>query len=304
MRVRGLRPLLRRAVLPLLLLLATASSDQAYAQVGPGPISETPLPPEPPPEAYAVTPDSLVDAAMGRSWNEGRVRGFAATTLDVGWVYLRPRLSLGYGRPFATWVGIDLNPIVSGAGFGAYGGLRLALPRLDIRVGPRYFSSFNRQFLDPRASYNVRDLDSTAGLPARLITFEAELEASLPAGPGDVIGLGSLSYVTNVPDGQLAFEETLRVIVAPQLVWRARGGYVFRFGTSRQHSVGLVAEFIEVSKRDDGQTIRVGPIVRIVLSRRVEVRGSFVPTIISPDRLGLVGGDFTELGFRYRWATE
>ena len=197
-----------------------------------------------------------------------------------------------------------MNPIVSGAGFGAYGGLRVALPRFDLRVGPRYFFSFNRQFLNPQASYNGRDLDSTEGSPARIITYEAEIEASLPAGPGDIVALGSASYVTNVPAGQLVFEEALHVIVAPPLVWRARAGYVIRFGTARQHSVGLVAEILDVPKREDSRTIRVGPIVRIVLSRRVEVRGSFVPTLISPDSLGLIGGDFTELGFRYRWATE
>jgi hypothetical protein len=292
-------------LLSILPLLATSAvSRGVHAQVGPGPISELPLPAEPPPEAYATTPDELIDFSMRRSWNEGHTRAFAATTLDVGWVYLRPRLSLGYGKPFGTWVGIDMNPIVSNAGFGAYGGLRLALPRLDLRAGPRYFFSFNREFLDPRKSYNGLALDSTAGTPARILTYEAEVEASLPAGPGDFVALGSVSYVTNVPDRQLVFEETLRVIVAPPFVWRARGGYVFRFGSARQHSIGLVAEILDVPKREDSRTIRVGPIVRLVLSRRVEVRGSFVPTIISPDRIGLVGGDFTELGFRYRWATE
>jgi hypothetical protein len=40
------------------------------------------------------------------------------------------------------------------------------------------------------------------------------------------------------------------------------------------------------------------------LSRHFDVRGSFVTTIVSRDRLGLVGGDFTELGVRYRLATE
>jgi hypothetical protein len=126
----------------------------------------------------------------------------------------------------------------------------------------------------------------------------------LPAGPGDIVALGSISYVTGIPDGQLAFEETLHVIVAPPLVWRARGGYVLRFGSARQHSIGIVGELLDVPKRDDSRTIRVGPVVRIVLSRRVEVRGSFVPTVVSPDHIGLIGGDFTELGFRYRWATE
>lgn len=261
-----------------------------------------------PKPGVAYPPDALIDLKMQRSWNEGRTRAFLATTLDVGWTYIRPRAAIGYGKPFGTWFGIDLNPIISGNGLGAYGGLRLSLPRVDLRVGSRYMAAFNRNYLNPPAStsagYNRQDLDSTVGNPSRVLTFEAELEASLPAGPGDIIGLGSVSYVTGVPDGQYVFEETLRTIVNPPLVWRARLGYVFRFGSYRQHSLGIVGDGLDVPGRDDSKTFRLGPIVRIVLSRRVEVRGSFVPTIISPDHLGLVGGDFTELGFRYRWATE
>ena len=302
------------AVLTLVLALAWAREARAQATPSENP-NETPLPPDeakaadpyearPPAEAYAMTADPLIDAKRPRSWNEGPARTFLATTLDVGWTYLRPRASLGYGRPFGTWVGIDVNPIISGSGLGAYGGLRLALPRFDLRAGPRYFAAFNRNYLNPQLSYNRVDLDSTVGNPSRVITYEAEAEVSLPAGPGDIVALGSVSYVTGVPAGQLVFEETLHVIVAPPLVWRARGGYVIRFGSSRQHSIGLVAEALDVPKREDSLTIRVGPVVRIVLSRRVEVRGSFVPTAVSPDHIGLVGGDFTELGFRYRWATE
>jgi hypothetical protein len=113
-----------------------------------------------------------------------------------------------------------------------------------------------------------------------------------------------MSYVTGVPGDQEVFEETLHVIVDPPLVWRARGGYVFVFGAYHQHAIGLVVDALDVPKRDDSLTVRAGPLVRFVLSRRVEVRGSFVMTITSPDRIGLVGGDFTELGVRYRWASE
>jgi len=289
------------------LAILCSAAHAAHAQGGQvsAPSHDTPLPPEHAPRpGVSFPPDSLIDSAMSRSWNEGKTRAFLATTLDVGWTYLRPRASIGYGKPFGTWVGLDANPIISGVGLGGYGGLRLSLPRVDLRLGTRYVASFNRNFLNPQNSYNRQDLDSTAGDPSRVLTFEAELEASLPAGPGDLIGLGSISYVTGVPDGQLVFEETLRTIVKPPLVWRARVGYVFRFGSFRQHSLGIVGEGLDVPKRDDSRTIRVGPIVRIVLSRRVEVRGSFVPTIISPDHIGLLGGDFTELGFRYRWATE
>jgi hypothetical protein len=61
---------------------------------------------------------------------------------------------------------------------------------------------------------------------------------------------------------------------------------------------------MDVPKRDDAITVRVGPVLRLVLSRRVELRGTFIVTVYSPDSIGLVGGDFTELGVRYRWATE
>lgn len=285
------------------MLLATSGEARAQNVVSGNP-DDTPLPPEPTSDASGPTPDALVDLEMRRSWNEGERRAFLAGTLDVGWTYVRPRASFGYGKPFGTWVGVDANPIVSGNGLGAYGGIRFALPRFDLRVGPRYFASFNRNYLNAQTSYNRVDLDSTIGNPARVVTYEAEAEASLPLGPGDIVALGSISYVTGVPDGQLVFEETLRVIVAPPLVWRARGGYMVRFGSSRQHSVGIVADVLAVPKREDSLTVRVGPVVRIVLSRRVEVRGTFVPTLSSPDAIGLVGGDFTELGFRYRWATE
>jgi hypothetical protein len=304
--MRCVRSLWLRGALGLAAAVATtALPSGARAQVStPGPGFDAPLPPEPPPEAYGMKPDALIDLQMRRSWNEGGPRGFLAATLDVGWVYLRPRLSAGYGMPFKSWVGIDINPIVAGQGLGAYGGLRLTLPRFDLRAGPRYFAAFNRNFLNPQASYNRVDLDSTLQDPSRVVTLETEAEFSVPAGPGDIVGLGSLSYVMNVPDNQYVFEETLRVVVAPPIVWRGRGGYVVRFGTSRQHSIGIVADELDEPKRDDSLTVRVGPVVRIVLSRRIEVRGTFVPTVVSPDHIGIIGGDFTELGFRYRWATE
>jgi hypothetical protein len=131
-----------------------------------------------------------------------------------------------------------------------------------------------------------------------------EADAALPVGPGSILLRGSVSYVTLVPERHAVFEETLHVIVEPPLVWRGRAGYVFTFGEHRQHSVGLVADFLDVPKRDDSETVRAGPVLRMTLSRRVDVRGTFVVPILTPDTIGLLGGDFTELGVRYRWATE
>jgi hypothetical protein len=260
---------------------------------------------ERPPLGFLPTrQDELVDPRLTRSWGELPPRSFVATTVDVGFVYARPRVSLGYGRPFTSWVGIDANPIASSAGLGMYGGLRFEIPHLDLRVGPRYFFPFQHTYLEPEQSYRRLDLETAGGQRATTLTYEAELDASLPFGPGDLLARGSISYVTGVPNDQEVFEETLHVIVKPPLVWRGRGGYAFRFGPTGQHSIGFVVDVLDVPKRDDSLTVRAGPVLRLVLSRRVEVRGSFVVTVSSPDSIGLVGGDFTELGVRYRWASE
>lgn len=299
-RLGGAHRIALSAIVGLAAAAPTAARAGDYMGGGHEPSADPPLPPR----GRDDVPDELMDVYMRRSWNEGRSRLFLSSTLDVGWVYLRPRASIGYGRPFVAWIGIDANPVISGNGLGAYGGLRLALPRFDVRAGARYVYSFNREYLNPQETYDRLDLSSTLGDPARVVTYEVEAEFSLPLGPGDAIGLASASYVTNVPEGMYVFEETLRIIVNPPLVWRARAGYVVRFGSYGQHGLGVVVDGLDVPGRDDSKTFRFGPMVRVVLSRHVEIRGSFIPTIYSEDRLGLVGGDFTELGFRYRWATD
>jgi len=260
---------------------------------------------ERPPLGIFPTPeDALIDPRMTRSWEALPPRAFVATTVDVGFVYARPRVSLGYGRPFTTWVGLDANPIAQSTGLGVYGGLRFEIPHVDLRLGPRYFVAFQHSYLAPQDSYSRLDLETEGGTRAKTLTYEAELDLSLPLGPGTLLGRGSVSYVTGIPSNDEVFEETLHMIVKPPLVWRARGGYALRFGPSAQHSLGWVVDFLDVPKRDDSKTVRTGPVLRLVLSRRVEVRGSFVFTVRSPDNIGLAGGDFTELGVRYRWASE
>ncbi len=257
------------------------------------------------PLAVLPTPeDALIDPKMARSWGVLPPRAFVATTVDFGFVYLRPRVSFGYGRPFTEWVGVDMNPIAQTSGLGGYGGLRIEIPHLDFRFGPRYFASFEHTYLEQRHSYSRIDLEREVSTPARTLTWEAELDLNFQLGPGKLLLRGSASYVTGVPEDRNVFEETLHIIVDPPLVWRARAGYAFTFGERKQHSIGPAVDFLDVPKRDDSRTIRIGPILRMQLSRRVDVRGSFIFTIVSPDRIGLRGGDFTELGLRYRWASE
>jgi hypothetical protein len=286
------------AALGALLSLAPAVGIAAEPSGEKFPDSEPPLGVLPTPE------DALIDPKMARSWAVLPARPFIATTVDFGFVYVRPRVSFGYGRPFTEWIGVDANVLAQRSGLGAYGGLRIEIPYLDFRIGPRFFSSFEHTYLEPRKSYDRIELERVVSTLARTLTWEAELDLSAPLGPGRVLLRGSASYVTGVPDGQYVFEETLHIIAAPPLVWRTRLAYTFTFGARKQHSFGPAVDFLDVPERDDSRTVRVGPILRMQLSRRVDVRGSFIVTVLSPDRIGLVGGDFTELGLRYRWASE
>jgi hypothetical protein len=281
------------AIAAMLLVPAVAHAQQ---ETGHGTLPATDL--------GAPHADNLIDPAMHRSWREGEPRIFAAATIDAGYLYLRPRGHFGYGMPFNTWLGLELNPLIGRGGYGAYAGMRFAIPFADLRIGARYFSQFQRAYLTPRAEYDRLDLDERINERAKYTTLETELNVAIPAGPGDAIAMGSLSYLGDVPDGFNVFEETLRVVVVPPIVWRARAGYLFRWGAHNQHSIGPVVDLLDIPARDDSRTMRLGPVLRIQLSRHFDVRGSFVTTILSPDKLGLVGGDFTELGVRYRIATE
>jgi hypothetical protein len=262
------------------------------------PDAEAPLGLLPTPE------DALIDPNMARSWGTLPARPFVATTFDFGFVYIRPRVSLGYGRPFTQWVGVDMNVLAQTSGLGAYGGLRVDIPHLDWRAGPRFFRSFSHTYLPAQDRYDRIDLERDVSNPAKVVTWETELDLSADLGPGRLLLRGSASYVTGVPKGQRVFEETLHIMVDPPLVWRTRLAYTFTFGSHHQHSIGPALDVLALPKRDDSLTLRAGPILRLQLSRRVEVRGSFIVTLVSPDSLGLVGGDFTELGLRYRWASE
>ncbi|HEY1534231.1 MAG TPA: hypothetical protein VGF76_09435 [Polyangiaceae bacterium] len=296
-----------RARLPALfhaLALAVLSSALAGSAVAAEPAGERFPDAQPPLGLLPTPPDALIDPSMARSWGTLPARSFVATTVDIGYLYLRPRLSLGYGRPFTEWFGVEANPLATQYGLGVYAGIRLEIPHLDFRFGPRYFSAFQHTYMPDQRSYSRLDVEHNWGRPSRPVTYEAELDLTFRLGPGLLALRGSGSYVTGVPKGYEVLEETLHVIVDPPLVWRTRAAYLFTFGSHNQHSIGPAVDILDVPKRDDSLSVRVGPLLRLALSRRVDVRGSFVVTAVSPDRIGLLGGDFTELGVRYRWASE
>lgn len=236
------------------------------------------------------------------TWRDGPYRWFLSGAIDLGVLYFRPRFSGGYGKPHETWLGFDLNPIFSGEGIGAYGGLRFAVPFLDLRLGARYYFTFRRSFLIPRESYDHLQIESRAGPSSRYLALEAELSLDVPIGPTSIVSELAVTSVQFVDDGFYVYEETIKVVTDPPYIWRGRLGYTIDFGPDGLIRFGVVAELVHLPGRD-AWVFRAGGIARVSLWHDLEIRGTFIPAILSPDELGADGGDSFNVGLRFRWAT-
>ena len=257
-------------------------------------LADLPHPPTGPARAHSEEPTE--------DWKHGHMRPFFATSIDVGFLYFRPRVSVGYGLPHSTWIGLDANPIITSEGAGGWIGVRTALPNINLRFGGRYFYAFRRSFLRPQDTYTLTDIEVRSGPDSSYLSLEAELTGNYPMGPGVMHMELAATSVLLVDRGYYVFEETIRVVLDPPYVWRARLGYSLPFGQQGLFRVGAVVELVGIPKR--GMFIlRGGLIVRVPLFRNLEARGTFIPVWASPDTLGLAGGDSFLVGIRYRWAT-
>ncbi|HEY6461119.1 MAG TPA: hypothetical protein VIY73_13235 [Polyangiaceae bacterium] len=290
--------LLGGALAAVQLLVVDPSNAQTLGPTLPDYQPVVPPKPEPP----LATPSTFIDRDMTRPWSAGHLRSFVAVTIDAGYLYLRPKLSVGFGRPYSSWVGLDVAPIVSSYEVATYGGLRALFGPIDFRAGARYNFPFTYDYLPQEASYSRLDLESTLGGRATYEALETELKASVGVGPGSILAIASLFYIVGVPAGFDVYEDTLHTIVRPPLVAWGRAGYDFHFGTQGQHGIAVVGDVLYSPDRD-ATTVRAGLLLHIAFSHHFEIRGSFVPTVWSKDAIGLAGDDFTELGVRYRWAT-
>jgi hypothetical protein len=198
---------------------------------------------------------------------------------------------------------MDVNAIFQSTGLGGYAGLRFQIPWFDLRGGARGFHAFQHELLAPQAGYTTVDLQETTGRASEYITLEVELSGGIPAGPGSILLVLTASSVQGVPHGYDVYEETLHVITSPPEIYRARTGYAVRVGPDGAGRIGVVGEVLDTPDRVYARTWRAGVIGSFSIDDHLEAVGLLVVPVYGPDSLGIAGGDFTELGLRYRWAT-
>lgn len=230
-------------------------------------------------------------------WQSDKHTLFVASASDVGVIYGRPHVTLGYGAPFWHFVGVDAFAIATNEFAAAYVGWRANLPFLDVQMGYRATQPYDRRELPVKDSYVADDLprrDGDENATYGAVEFEVTPLAPVPGG----VAFAELHpiWVTAPRDTRLFEEVTRTVYVAPFLM-RARLGYIYDLDRVK---AGAMVEHVVLPGRPKDVT-RVGPLVLVSLAERLE--GLFTTTVVvrSPDSLGF-SGVYGFLGLRMRFA--
>lgn len=269
------------------------------------------------PPAWAVDPadlppgsgdrGALTAGAIGRHehWVGTGRRPFVSALFDLGFVYARPTLALGYGEPHHRWFGMEGYADVSQNGATDYVGLHGATPYFSARMGLRYEVPTDQYFLTPRNSYTREDTELDLNGRSHYLAVEAELDGNVPFPGGELLAVVSGYGIVGTPRDLYVFEEALKVVVDPPFLWRGRLGYMASLAwgdEQRSLRLGGAAEVIHNPARGK-PVVRLGPLVSMALTCHLDAVGGVMLVVASPDHLGLLGADFGYLGLRYHWAT-
>ena len=225
---------------------------------------------------------------------------FLAATVDGGYRFVRPRLSVGWGVPFAEWLGVDVNPFLSGNALGGYVGVRFASPYVNVRSGISRVYSLNRSFLPITDSYN-RELAELRfdDDRARYWAFRSELTLRIPLFGGRLISETESIGIRGTPEDRYVFVQLAGVVSGGSWLLRERLSYSYPVESVSGLAVGVSGEVVVLPERRE-RVWRAGVRARWQLWDNLGLRLTALPTISGPDRIGLVGGEF-ELGVRWFW---
>jgi hypothetical protein len=235
-------------------------------------------------------------------WSEGTSREFVAARVDVGLPFAQAHLFGGYGKPHYFWGGIEVGALASSRAASGLVGLRFEHPIIDVRSSFLYVVGLSRSFLEPKDSYDRRDIDDRSGVDARYPAWDNEAKLTVPIGFGAVQSETEAVWIPE-QDGQLVYLDILRVVEAPSWVGRQRLAYEFRFPGIEGLRFAPAAEVVWIPERDDEWVVRAGLLTRFWLFHDLELRVDLLPVVASPDALGNQGGEPLRIALRWQWAT-
>ena len=281
-----------------------ASLSLAAAALAPGAARAQGAADLPPPQGIQPGGTSGIDLLQKRSYWERSAgeRPFLASTMDLGAIYFRPSLAIGYGRPHWSWIGVEGYSEVAPSGGTEYFGVRAVMPQLEIRGGARYAFPVDQYLLPPQDTYTRNDTELKLGPASRYLSAEVEITGSVPFLGGALFGVASGYAILGTAEGYYVYEEGLHTVMKPPFLYRARLGYIGELDRLGELRFGAAAEIIGNPGRNS-TLLRLGPVVTVSLTHHLDAIGAVMIVAASPDQLGLVGADLGQLGLRYRWST-
>ncbi len=234
-------------------------------------------------------------------WQSDQDTYFVSGTTDLGIIYVRPRVMLGYGSPHWKYVAIDAYVTTTNSFTSPYLGWRATFPFLDAFLGVRTVYPFDRRFLAPSDRHTGDDLSlDGGGERSTYNVVEHEISALAPV-------LHGIAYaqvhplMVDAPRDRHVFEERIRAVVAPPFAMNTRLGYFYGFGEAQKLKAGLITEYVVLPGRPRN-VLRAGPLFLLELSPTLDAMGAFSAVIDSPDALGTFHGPYAFLGILHRWA--
>jgi hypothetical protein len=235
-------------------------------------------------------------------WERGEVRPFVSAVFDVGGFFVRPEMQVGYGQPHFNWIGAEVFSKMTLGGVTLGAGVHGQLPNLDARVDVRSFRSASDRFLQRKDVYEESDPTILDQPRSAYQSIDADLAVSVRALGGSVSLEARALALFNVDEGYDVFDDVLRVVVRPPLVWETKLTYVAFAGWDDRLAVGLTTELIGAPARDN-LVFRVGPVLSLSLTEHLQAIGGGAFAILYHDDLGLSGSDLGQIALRYRWAS-
>ncbi len=234
-------------------------------------------------------------------WQSKKHTYFVSSASDVGIIYVRPHLTLGWGAPFWNFFGVDAYGVVTNSFAAGYVGFRANLPFLDVQIGGRTSYPYNRRLLPKQNRYEASDLDlGDADKRSTYNVVEIEITPLAPLFGGAAFAEIHPMWFDTSTDVFL-YEEIMRAVVVPPFAMRTRLGYVKGIDQPGKWKIGGMVEYLVTPGRPKNTT-RVGPIFLGSLTDSLQILATATLPVDSPDRLGIYEGSYGFIGLRGRFA--
>jgi hypothetical protein len=230
-------------------------------------------------------------------WADGDTRPFVGVRTELG-PYGAIEASSGYGRPHWMWVGVEAFALLTPDWTASGVGLRANLLAADLKLRARKSWSFSKGRA-PFAPHHTKE-DFTSARPlAEYTGLEADLASVLPT-PGGYALLEAIYFrQVDAPAGLETLESYHHVVMRDAL-FLSRLGWAAALGQSGWLKLGVLSDVVATFGR--GTTVRAGPLALVQLNDHLDLIGTLIWPVRSPDDLGFAG-TFGTIRLRWSWAS-